>query len=126
MQTFGYTKTTNTYIQAATFVYFVPCTLAHPGLCASDDGDVLLVVKNVVKTLQDGIGKLAPGTFFVAVFTSQLTTWMAWFSLAYVRGGGPRMVMLCNAELTDPPHAVQLQCIEDCTADLMATSFFCR
>ena len=36
------------------------------------------------------------------------------------------MLMLCDAELTDPAHAVQLKFIEDCTADLMAISLFGR
>ena len=100
------------------FTYYVPCTIAHPGLCASVDGDMLLTVRSVAKTLQHGIGKLASGTFFVAVFKSRLKTWQTWFSLAYVRGGGPRLLMLCDAERTD--NVVALQFVSECAADVLA------
>jgi len=117
------------------FSYTLPCTLAHPGLCATKDAELLarLGYKGVSKELHSGICKIACGTFFAAEFTSisvkdefasDTVTRLAWFGLSHVRGSGPRVMMVSSAKRTD--NIVELTFPDQCCDDMQAITFLAR
>ena len=109
-----------------TLSYRVPCTLAHPGLCATKDTELLACLKPVAKELYNGIKNIASGTFFVAEFTSNCEGsgpcyWRVWFGRSHVRGSGPRMLMLSEAQQVF--NAVVLVFVDEVLEDKQAITF---
>jgi hypothetical protein len=79
------------------FGYYVPCTLAHPGLCAEDDASFLRMAKSCTKVLQTQLTAFPAGSFhylrFVGPENWHVDTWLA---LGHFRLAGPKVAMFAS------------------------------
>ena len=94
----------------AVFDYPVPCGLAHPGLCAAQDNDIVDAVYTCAKGLQHYFAHKPRGSVHTLLFDREdMTVSVAHVVRAHYRGGGPRVVMLvlyeeCGGDLLWTPH----------------------
>ena len=103
--------------------YYVPCPLAHPGLCASRDGEALSKAKICADSLRSHLSHLQIGAFFCARFSTSNRVRDEWFASAYRRGAGPRMQMLTRSELYDNSR-LRLRIVADVFDDVQEVTFF--
>ena len=80
---------------AEVFRYYVPCTLAHPELCAEEDAWCLANIKQAAKSLRHALQGALVGSFHCIRFVWPchppliLREEISFFSLCYARGGNP-------------------------------------
>ena len=84
---------------AEVFRYYIPCTLAHPELCAEEDAWCLANIKQAAKSLRRALQGALVGSFHCIRFVSSFV-WpchpplilheeISFFSLCYARGSNP-------------------------------------
>lgn len=86
--------------KAQKFAYYLPCGLAHPGLCAQAHAFCIRQAKGCANELYKVAQQLDRGSFVYLRFVAG-RAWQreAWAAIAYVRGSGPRLVMLAACTL---------------------------
>jgi CRISPR/Cas system CMR-associated protein Cmr5 small subunit len=84
------------------FDYYLPCTIAHPGLCVQVDGPIVHLAKECEKSLHRILKSQPSGSFqhvrFVTGADWHQGTWVA---LSHLRGSGPRISILACCSLDE-------------------------
>jgi hypothetical protein len=76
------------------FEYYVPCTLAHPELCAQLHSDCLPDIKKCAKSLRRVLKGALIGSFHCLRFVGPTGEEACFFALSYSRGGNPIVEVL--------------------------------
>ena len=96
--------------QEEKFEYNLRCTLAHPGFCATRDSGFLPKAKECAKTFQAILSAtLQMGGYNYLHFLAG-ASWHkeCWVRVAYIRGAGPKLVMLCSCSYNPRSKVVSL------------------
>ena len=90
------------------FKVTLPCHLVHPGLCAERDFWCLPQAKATAKAAFSYFENQPRGSFHHVLFVSDGFACSSWLQLCHVRGSGPMMDMIADAELTDDRVVVKI------------------
>ena len=76
------------------FAYDVPCSIVHPGFCASSDSEVLELASLAVRGLQRCLAKRPVGSYHMLTirYTSSITSTI--IRLSHKRGGNPKVTLM--------------------------------
>ncbi len=107
------------------FSYYLPCTVAHPGLCAQRDGALLVAAKEHAKWLYAVAVKEKLHGHFLR-FRIELGAWTreSWALVAHSRGSGPRLLMVGPAQLETTSRRLSMAEIDDRFDYMKSVSFF--
>ena len=106
------------------FEYTLTCQMAHPGICATDDVQIVAKAKNIANCMFKALGSCKAGTFFhLRVSVGMAWTRTTWFVLCHHRGSAPRMIMVAPASLTAATRRLKINFQDSLYEFMMAISF---
>ena len=116
------------------FTYEVPCSIMHPGFCATADSEVLEKAAVAVRGLQRYTAKQHVGSYFVLCFISTSSVTRMIIRLGHKRGGNPRLTLITRAHpagcgVTDDGCCVSLEVSEESVGSVrhqISNCFFAR
>jgi len=89
------------------FLYYVPCGLAHPGLCATKHAWCIEDAKRCADQLYKVVGELR-GDFIHLRFIAGDWHKCAWAAVSHRRGSAPRMLMLACCSLDEASRRLSI------------------
>ena len=90
------------------FVYYVPCTIAHPELCAALHRDILPKIKQVNKSLAYQLRNARSGDFYCLRFTGHDFQVVTFFAVGYRRGANPKLAILMPSMFDESSLLLQI------------------
>ncbi|MDA8583008.1 hypothetical protein N9L68_02220 [bacterium] len=83
------------------FQYYVPCPLAHPGLCATKHREYFDDIKQCCKSMQRMLATRRVGTFLCLRVVGDGGHQEAFVCFSHLRGGGPKLAILSTSSLCE-------------------------
>ena len=83
------------------FQYYVPCPLAHPGLCATKHCEYFDDIKQCCKSMQRMLATRRVGTFLCLRIVGDGVHQEAFVCFSHYRGGGPKLAILSTSSLCE-------------------------
>ena len=106
------------------YSYALPCTMAHPGICATDDVQIVDKAKVIADSMFKAFASCKVGTFFhMRVSVGGAWTRTTWFAFCHQRGSGPRMIMVAPASFTTATRRLNINFQDSLYDFMMAISF---
>ena len=107
------------------FEYYVPCGLAHPGLCAQQHPEVLLHAKLCAKNLYKAANEEGLLGEFVHLRVCA-AGWSRdfWAAMSHTRGSGPRLLMVGPCAVDVPSGSLTVGLISQMHDFMPAVSLF--
>jgi hypothetical protein len=84
-------------LEAEKFEYYVPCTLAHPELCATTHAWCLPQITACAKAFRAILRDVPRGSFYALRFESQGLELIVWVVFCHWRGSNPRIALFSPA-----------------------------
>jgi len=107
------------------FVYYVPCRLAHPGLCAERHAVLLPVAKTCAAALLKVCVQDALCGEYIRL-RCEVGNWscVAWSVMSHTRGSGPKLLMLAPCSFDPVGKCLSISMVGNMLDFMHAVSFF--